>query len=464
MSKTKSVWVCQTCGHQAHKWAGKCSACESWNSFVEELVTPKITADLKQIAGKLGSNQVQIQHLNQVSTLDLPRIVTPDGEFNRVLGGGIVPGSLVLIGGEPGIGKSTLLLQLALQLNNQQVIYVSGEESASQIKLRADRLTGTPEQVMVLTETDTTQIIPVLQQAKPNWVVIDSIQTIYSPLIDSIAGSVSQIRQCTAELMRFAKESQIPVVLIGHINKEGNLAGPKVLEHLVDTVLQFEGDRHNSYRIVRTLKNRFGPSSELGIYEMRGTGLRQVTNPAELLLGNQVSDISGMSVGAILEGNRPLLVEVQALVSQATYGTPQRTATGIDSRRLAMLIAVIEKRGGYRLGQHDVFLNIAGGLKVEDPALDLAISVAIVASLVDHVLDNQCCFAAEVGLGGELRAIQKLDLRLAETEKLGFKCLVTAKYALKHLEKIPKGIQVLGFEKITDCFQWLLTSKIINNQ
>jgi DNA repair protein RadA/Sms len=381
-----------------------------------------------------------------------PKLICSDPEFNRVLGGGIVPGSLVLIGGEPGIGKSTLLLQVALSLQGPKVLYVTGEESEQQIKLRADRLSTKPANLYILTETNTQQIFKHLIELEPDLIIIDSIQTLYSDQIESGPGSVSQIRECALELMRFAKESATPIFLVGHITKEGSIAGPKVLEHLVDTVLQFEGDRHLIYRILRTTKNRFGSTSELGIYEMLGSGLRPVTNPSEILLSQRDEASSGIAIGTLLEGNRPLLVEIQSLVTTSNYGMAQRTATGYDSKRLNMLLAVLEKRGGYKLGTQDVFLNITGGIRVDDPALDLATCMSIVSSYEDKIIDSSICFAAEVGLGGELRSVTRIDQRIAEAEKLGFKQIWISKYNLKGLNYKPKEIKIQTAATLLDVF------------
>jgi DNA repair protein RadA/Sms len=367
-----------------------------------------------------------------------------------VLGGGIVPGSLVLIGGEPGIGKSTLLLQVALSLSNTKVLYVTGEESEQQIKLRADRLEKKSDSLYILTETNTQAIFKHLVDLEPELIIVDSIQTLFSDQIESGPGSVSQIRECALELMRFAKESNTPIFLVGHITKEGSIAGPKVLEHLVDTVLQFEGDRHMIYRILRTTKNRFGSTSELGIYEMLGSGLRPVTNPSEILLSQRDEPASGVAIGTLMEGNRPLLVEIQSLVSTTSYGTAQRTANGYDGKRLNMLLAVIEKRGGYKLSSQDVFLNITGGIRVDDPALDLATCLSVVSSYEDKIIDTSKCFAAEVGLGGELRSVTRIDQRIAEAEKLGFKEIWISKYNLKGLNYMPKSIQIKSAATLMD--------------
>jgi DNA repair protein RadA/Sms len=392
------------------------------------------------------------QPLQDIQFENEQRISANDNELNRVLGGGIVPGGVVLIGGEPGIGKSTLMLQIALSLQHKKVLYVSGEESAQQIKMRADRMENVSENCLILTETNTQNIFQQTTESAPEVLIIDSIQTLHSNLAESAAGSVSQVKQCTGELIKFAKETATPVFLIGHITKDGAIAGPKVLEHMVDTVLQFEGDRHLTYRIIRTTKNRFGSTSELGIYEMINTGLRQVSNPSEILISQREESVSGMSIGATMEGNRPLMIEIQALVSTATYGTPQRTTTGFDNKRLNMLLAVLEKRGGFRLGLQDVFLNMAGGIKVEDPAMDLAVCVAIISSLEEISIHDKAAFAAEVGLGGELRAVNRIENRIAEAQKLGFKEIFISKYNKKGLDQKNYQILIKPFGKLTEVF------------
>ena len=431
--------------------------CGEWNTYVEEVVQKETvattTGQWKPASTVPGSTKKAAKSvpLGDILAEDEPRILTPDGELNRVLGGGLVPGSIVLIGGEPGIGKSTLMLQIALSLRQMKVLYVSGEESEAQIKMRAERLAdGQHPGCYILTETNTQNIFRQIDQVQPNLLVIDSIQTMHSTLVESGAGSVSQVRECTAEFLKFAKETGTPVLLIGHITKDGSIAGPKILEHMVDTVLQFEGDRHLSYRILRTTKNRFGSTSELGIYEMQGDGLRQVSNPSEILLSQRAESLSGMAIGATLEGNRPLLVEVQALVTPATYGTPQRSSTGFDSKRLQMLLAVLEKRAGLRLGQHDVFLNIAGGLRLDDPALDMAVCAAVVSSLNDLPIPGDVCLAAEVGLSGEIRAVSRLDQRLAEAEKLGFREMYVSHFNGKGLDLARYGIKVQAVSRLDE--------------
>jgi DNA repair protein RadA/Sms len=396
---------------------------------------------------------VKAKSLEEVESFPEVRVSSEDQELNRVLGGGIVPGSLVLIGGEPGIGKSTLMLQVGLLVKNQKVLYVSGEESEQQIKMRADRLGSSSKNFFVLTETNTKNIFLAIEALQPQMVIIDSIQTLYSPLLDSTAGSIGQVRQCAGELMKYAKETDTPVFLIGHITKDGMLAGPKVLEHMVDTVLQFEGDRHLAYRILRTTKNRFGSTSEIGIYEMLGTGLREVSNPSEILISQKDGHLSGVTIGATIEGNRPLLIEIQSLVSPASYGTPQRTPTGFDQKRLNMLLAVLEKRCGFRMGTQDVFLNMAGGIKVEDPAIDLAVCISIISSMEEIPVSDKVCFAAEVGLGGELRAVNKIEQRISEAEKLGFREIYISKYSQKALDLTKTKIQVKSFGKLTEVFQ-----------
>jgi DNA repair protein RadA/Sms len=455
MSKPKSLFFCQQCGYESAKWLGKCPSCETWNSFVEEVVT-KESSNKNEWRTDSRSSVAVPKKLSEIESSGEIRIPTPDKELNRVLGGGVVPGSLVLIGGEPGIGKSTLMLQVGLALKNQRVLYISGEESDQQIKMRAERLNISSELFFTLTETNTRNIFQAIEDVKPKVVVVDSIQTLYSPLLDSIAGSVGQVRQCAAELMRFAKETDTPVFLIGHITKDGTLAGPKVLEHMVDTVLQFEGDRHLAYRILRTTKNRFGSTSEIGIYEMLGTGLRQVSNPSEILISQKEGSLSGVTIGATIEGNRPLLIEIQSLVSPASYGTPQRTPTGFDQKRLNMLLAVLEKRGGFRMGTQDVFLNMAGGIYVEDPAVDLAVCVSMVSSMEETPVSEKFCFAAEVGLGGELRAVNRIDQRIAEAEKLGFEKIFISRFSQKSIDLKKIKIEVRPLSKLTDVFRELI--------
>ncbi len=457
MAKIKTSYFCQNCGNQSPKWQGKCPACNEWNTFVEEVVQKE---DNVIPSWKSGTQSTQRASkpttLSEIDNQQESRMILQDKELNRVLGGGIVPGSLVLIGGEPGIGKSTLLLQIALSLQEIKVLYVSGEESAQQIKMRAQRMLTHHANPYILTETSTQNIFKQIEALEPEFVIIDSVQTLHSAHIESGAGSISQVRECTAELMKFAKESGTPVFIIGHITKEGSLAGPKVLEHMVDTVLQFEGDRHLAYRILRTTKNRFGSTSELGIYEMEGTGLREVSNPSEILISQRDSDLSGITIGATLEGNRPLLIEIQSLVSAATYGTPQRSSTGFDAKRLNMLLAVLEKRGGYRLGVQDVFLNITGGLRIEDPAIDLAVCASIISSYEDVAINGNICFAAEVGLGGEIRAVNRIENRVKEAEKLGFKEIFISKFNKTSLSKDQFKIKIHSFSKLDEVFKALL--------
>jgi DNA repair protein RadA/Sms len=455
MSKTKTTFYCQNCGTQSSKWVGKCPSCNEWNTFVEEIVQKDTKNNRLQLFtgnknAKGETNKPVL--LQEIGTAEYPRIAVPGKELTRVLGGGIVPGSMVLFGGEPGIGKSTLMLQLALRLKNLKVLYVSGEESEQQIKMRADRIGVTTDNCFILQETNTQNIFHQINEIQPQLVIIDSIQTLHTSYIESSPGSVSQVRECAAEFLRFAKETNTPVFMIGHITKEGSLAGPKVLEHMVDTVLQFEGDRNHVYRLLRTTKNRFGSTNELGIYEMQGEGLKEVTNPSEILITNRDNPTSGVAIAASLEGNRPLLIETQALVSSAAYGTPQRSSTGFDLRRLSMLLAVLEKRCGFRLGVKDVFLNIAGGIKIEDPGVDLALVCAILSSNEDMNIPQNYCFAGEVGLTGEIRPVSKIDQRIAEAEKLGFAKIFISGYNLKGLEKRKSTIEIVSVYKMEDVF------------
>lgn len=457
MAKAKTAYFCQECGYNSPKWVGRCPSCGEWNTFVQEVIEKedKKTA----VSWKSVNLASRPRAIAEIVYENEPRIRTFDEELNRVLGGGIVPGSLVLIGGEPGIGKSTLMLQIALTLSNKKVLYVSGEESEQQIKMRAERMAAKSDNCFILTDTQTQNIFRQIEDFQPQVLIVDSIQTMQSTYIESGAGSVSQVRECTAEFMKYAKEMGVPVFLIGHITKDGSLAGPKVLEHMVDTVLQFEGDRHNTYRILRTMKNRFGSTSELGIYEMQGTGLRQVSNPSEILISQRDEPVSGIAIGSMMEGNRPLLVEIQSLVSVATYGTPQRSSTGFDAKRLQMLLAVLEKRGGFRLGVQDVFLNVAGGLKVEDPAIDLAVVASIVSSYEDKTIPPSVCFAAEVGLGGEVRAVNRIDSRVSEAEKLGFKKIYISKYNSKGLDLNRSKIQVIPVAHLDELFMSLFLNE-----
>lgn len=425
MAKTKTSFFCQNCGTQYSQWMGQCKACGEWNTIVEEILDK---GDSKKSWKSVSSTKPMIQNIKDVSERGETRIDTLNEELNRVLGGGLVNGSVVLVGGEPGIGKSTLMLQIALHLTNIKTLYVSGEESASQIKLRAERIGIQSEQCFVLTETNTQKIFQHAQEIEPQFIIIDSIQTLHTQFVESSPGSISQIRECTAELIKYAKETNVPIVLIGHITKEGIIAGPKILEHMVDVVLQFEGDRNHIYRLLRAQKNRFGSTSELGIYEMQGSGLREVKNPSEVLISKKDENLSGNAIAATLEGVRPMLIEIQALVSSAVYGTPQRSATGFDTKRLNMLLAVLEKRAGFQLGAKDVFLNITGGIRVDDPAIDLAVICAILSSNMDVSLPDNCLFAGEVGLSGEIRAVNRIEQRILEAEKLGYDVIFVSKY------------------------------------
>lgn len=455
MSKTKSAFFCGNCGYESAKWLGKCPSCGQWNTFVEEVIVKgadkKAKEDWRDLSGLSGLKTVS---LNDVSSAEEKRIVTTDAELNRVLGGGIVAGSIVLVAGEPGIGKSTLFLQNGLQLKNIRTLYISGEESEQQIKMRADRLGVANENFYLLTETDTQTIFKEIKKLKPELVIVDSIQTLQSPFVESSPGSVSQIRECAAELQRYAKETGTPVFLIGHITKDGAIAGPKILEHMVDTVLQFEGDRHYAYRILRTLKNRFGSTAELGIYEMTNEGMRAVTDPSEMLITQKEDQLSGIAIAATIEGMRPLLIETQALVTQSVYGTPQRTVSGFDLRRLQLLLAVLEKRGGFHFGVKDVFVNIAGGIKVEDPSIDLAIVCALLSSYEDVPMPQKICFAGEVGLSGEIRAVNRIDQRIAEAERLGFEKIILSKYNSKNPVK-NAGIEIVALGKVEELYQYL---------
>jgi len=425
MANTKTAFFCQNCGTQYAKWIGQCTSCKEWNTVVEEIVHKEEKKSWKTSSSTLqkASKPLRVKEINSDKEI---RLNTLDLEFNRVLGGGLVPGSLTLLGGEPGIGKSTLLLQIALKLN-YKILYVSGEESQKQIKMRAERIHPNSENCFILTETKTQNIFQQIVALEPDIVVIDSIQTLHSDYIESAAGSISQIRECTAELIKFAKESNTPVLLVGHITKDGTIAGPKILEHMVDTVLQFEGDQNYVYRILRALKNRFGSTAELGIYEMQGSGLREVNNPSEVLISKNDENLSGTAIAATVEGVRPLLIEIQALVSTAVYGTPQRSATGFNAKRLNMLLAVLEKRAGFKLAAKDVFLNITGGISVDDPAIDLAVIASILSSNFDTPIPKGVCFAAEVGLSGEIRSVQRTDQRILEAEKLGFTSIYVSK-------------------------------------
>lgn len=452
MAKVKTTFFCQNCGAQYAKWQGQCTSCKSWNTIVEEVVQKPDKSDWKSSTSFSNERVSKPLKISEIDTSKTPRLNTTDNELNRVLGGGIVPGSLILLGGEPGTGKSTLMLQLSLKLP-YKTLYVSGEESQKQIKLRAERIHPKGEQCYILTETKTQHIFKQIESLEPDILVIDSIQTLQSDFIEASAGSVSQIKQCTSELMKFAKETATPVILIGHITKDGSIAGPKILEHMVDTVLQFEGDRNHVFRILRAHKNRFGSTHELGIYEMQGSGLKEVQNPSEILISKKDSKLSGNAIAVTLEGMRPLLVEVQALVSSAVYGTPQRSATGFNAKRLNMLLAVLEKRAGFRLGAKDVFLNITGGITVDDPAIDLAVVAAILSSNNDDAITENFCFAAEVGLSGEIRPVQRVDQRIMEAEKLGFETIFIAKHNKSSLKSTKIQIQLLS--KIEDLLNFI---------
>ncbi len=451
MSKVKTTFFCQNCGAQYAKWQGQCNSCKEWNTIAEEIIQKEEKTSWKpsNTESKRVSKPLRIKEIDSSQEV---RMNTTDGELNRVLGGGIVPGSLILLGGEPGIGKSTLLLQISLKLP-YKTLYVSGEESQKQIKMRAERINPNSDNCYILTETKTQNIFRHIVEIEPDIVIIDSIQTLHTDYIESTAGSISQIRETTAELIKFAKETNIPVILIGHITKDGNIAGPKILEHMVDTVLQFEGDRNHVYRILRSLKNRFGSTAELGIYEMQGSGLREVSNPSEILISHREEELSGTAIASTLEGMRPLMIEIQALVSTAVYGTPQRSTTGYNAKRLNMILAVLEKRAGFRLGTKDVFLNVTGGISVDDPAIDLAVVAAILSSNEDVAVGKDVCFAGEVGLSGEIRPINRVEQRIQEAEKLGFSTIFVSKYN-KIAAKFP-GIKIVLVSKIEEVVEQL---------
>lgn len=452
MAKTKTAYVCTNCGNDSPKWLGKCPVCGEWNTYVEEIISKDTSA--KAGLSVFDTPKAKPLLLKDIQTGEEPRIDLQDGELNRVLGGGLVPGSLVLIGGEPGIGKSTLILQTVLGLNTIKTLYVSGEESARQLKLRADRINSNSENCFIVCETNLEQVFVHIQNLKPDFVIIDSIQTIFTDTVESSPGSVSQVRECSAAILKFAKETGTPVVLIGHINKEGSIAGPKVLEHIVDTVLQFEGDQHYMYRILRSIKNRFGSTAELGIYEMRQNGLREVSNPSELLLTQNHEGLSGVSIAAAIEGIRPFLIETQALVSTAAYGTPQRSATGFDLRRMNMLLAVLEKRAGFKLIQKDVFLNIAGGLRVNDPGMDLSVISAVLSSSLDISIEKHVCMTGEVGLSGEIRPVNRIEQRILEAEKLGFTKILIPQNNLKGFTA-KVNIEIIQARKVEEAFRQL---------
>ena len=453
MAKAKTYYFCRECGYQSSSWLGRCPECGKWNTFDEEVLKPA-TATAQKSATK-GAGVSTPKLIQQVTYSETQRLPTRCAEFDRVLGGGIVPGSLLLIGGEPGIGKSTLLLQTALAVTGQRILYVSGEESEEQIKMRADRIVpgGQAAECYVVSETSMERIFEHIAAVQPQLVIVDSIQTVSTELIESGAGSVSQIRECTTQLQRYAKESGVPVLLVGHITKDGSLAGPKVMEHIVDAVLQFEGDRNYGFRILRALKNRFGSTAEIGIFEMRGSGLAEVSNPSALLLSHRDEQLSGAAVAATLEGARPMFVEVQSLVSSAVYGTPQRNANGFDMRRMNMLLAVLEKRCGFKLGAKDVFLNMAGGLRVSDPALDLAVACSILSSNVDIPISPRYCFAAEVGLSGEVRPVSRIDSRMGEAARLGFEKIFISKYDSRNLARAQAGIEIVAVSVIEEAFR-----------
>lgn len=454
MAKSKTQFFCKNCGAQSSQWLGKCPSCGAWNSFEEEVLT-RDEAPAKGRSNAIVSKSSP-KPIDEVSLQQLPRITTSFEEFDRVLGGGIVPGSIILLGGEPGIGKSTLLLQMALSIKNIKILYVSGEESEAQLKMRAARLSSQQSpNCYVLTETITQEIFKHIENLKPDIVIADSIQTMQSNLLDSAAGSISQLKECAAEFQHLAKTTAIPIFLIGHITKDGTLAGPKILEHIVDTVLQFEGDQHYGYRMVRSIKNRFGSTSEMGIFEMTQSGLTEIHNPSEILLSQHDEDYSGSAVASILEGNRPMMIETQALVSSAVYGVPQRSATGFDIRRMNMLLAVLEKRCRFKLGAKDVFLNIAGGVRVDDPAINLAIVAAILSSAIDIAIDAKTCFAGEMGLSGEVRPVARIAQRIAEADKLGFTRMFVSKYNLKGINTNGLNINIIPIAKIEEMVKML---------
>lgn len=456
MAKTKTVYICSNCGADSPKWIGKCPNCGEWNTYVEETVVKESPAARRGAAAFSSSTKPRPVLLRDISAEKEERLDMKDEELNRVLGGGLVRGSLVLIGGEPGIGKSTLILQTVLKLPELRVIYVSGEESSKQLKMRADRIDPDNQNCLILCETNLEQIFAHVENVKPDLLVVDSIQTVFTENVESSPGSITQVRECSAAILKYAKESGVPVLLIGHINKEGSIAGPKVLEHIVDTVLQFEGDQHYMYRILRSIKNRFGSTAELGIYEMRQDGLRQVSNPSELLLTQNHEGLSGVAIAAAIEGIRPFLIETQALVSTAVYGTPQRSATGFDIRRMNMLLAVLEKRAGFKLAQKDVFLNIAGGLRVNDPAIDLAVLSAVLSSSLDISIETGVCMAGEIGLSGEIRPVNRIEQRIMEAEKLGFSRIIIPFNNLKGFNASPKSrIEIVQVRKVEEAFRQL---------
>lgn len=454
--KIKTAFFCQNCGYESAKWTGKCPSCGAWNSFVEEKKeTNKETKSIDHLWKEEKASGAKAVTLDSIQVEEEQRWQSPDAELNRALGGGLVPGSATLVAGEPGIGKSTLFLQCALHWQQIRTLYVSGEESIHQVKLRADRIGKPHPNLFLLTATDTQTIFQEIKSVQPNWVIIDSIQTLASPYMESAPGSVSQVRECAAELQRFAKQTNTPVTIIGHITKEGSIAGPKILEHMVDTVLQFEGDRHFTYRILRTLKNRFGSTSELGIYEMTGEGMRTVSNPSEIMISHHSEPLSGIAIGASIEGIRPIMVETQALVSHAVYGTPQRTTNGYDLRRLQLLLAVLEKRGGFQFGSKDVFLNITGGIKIEDPAIDLAVACALLSSYNDTPLPDNICLIGEIGLSGEIRAVNRIEQRISEATKLGMDTIIIPAANSKGLNPDNFAISIRTAGKVSDVYQSL---------
>jgi len=456
MSKTKTAFFCKNCGAQHSKWMGRCNSCGEWNTIIEEVIQRDSDKNTwEKSSNKKSKKKDKPQLIHEIKANTEERIDTNNSELNRVLGGGLVSGSLILIGGEPGIGKSTLMLQVAVNIKKRNVLYITGEESSQQIKMRAERIGNNSSNCYILTETLTQNIFRQIEELQPEIVIIDSIQTLHTDLIESSAGSISQIRECAAEMQQYSKSTGTPVFLIGHITKDGSLAGPKIMEHMVDTVLHFEGERNYGYRILRAMKNRFGSTSELGIYEMQNTGLREVTNPSEVLISQRDENVSGIAVASTIEGMRPMLIEIQALVSSAAYGTPQRSSTGFDLRRLSMLLAVLEKRSGFKLGVKDVFLNITGGIKVDDPAIDLAVICAILSSNEDIPIDQKACFAAEVGLSGEIRPVNRIEQRISEAQKLGFNQIYISKFNQKGIDLKKSTIQIIPVSKIENVFSCL---------
>ena len=456
MSKTKTAFFCKNCGAQHSKWMGRCNSCGEWNTIIEEVIQRDSDKNTwEKSSNKKSKKKDKPQLIHEIKANTEERIDTNNSELNRVLGGGLVSGSLILIGGEPGIGKSTLMLQVAVNIKKRNVLYITGEESSQQIKMRAERIGNNSSNCYILTETLTQNIFRQIEELQPEIVIIDSIQTLHTDLIESSAGSISQIRECAAEMQQYSKSTGTPVFLIGHITKDGSLAGPKIMEHMVDTVLHFEGERNYGYRILRAMKNRFGSTSELGIYEMQNTGLREVTNPSEVLISQRDENVSGIAVASTIEGMRPMLIEIQALVSSAAYGTPQRSSTGFDLRRLSMLLAVLEKRSGFKLGVKDVFLNITGGIKVDDPAIDLAVICAILSSNEDIPIDQKTCFAAEVGLSGEIRPVNRIEQRISEAQKLGFNQIFISKFNKKGIDLKNPSIQIIPVSKIENVFSLL---------